>query len=71
MSEMGFKQPYRATHWMFRVRDGKEIFAYKFAKESPNTIILIHGVGSNGYLYNKTVDFPKQFHFDNIATEQI
>lgn len=54
LKEMGFEQIYKAEDYYFTVRDKKKIFAYKFPKKSDNTIILIHGVASTGYLYNKT-----------------
>ncbi|MCH8568392.1 MAG: alpha/beta hydrolase [Balneolales bacterium] len=54
IAEMGFEQVYKSENHFFTVRDDKNIFAYRFAKQSDNTIILIHGVGSNAYLYNKT-----------------
>ena len=52
--DMGFEQVYKTEAYHFTVRDKKKLFAYKFPKKSDNTIILIHGVASNGYLYNKT-----------------
>lgn len=54
IADMGFEQVYKSETRFFTVRDDKKIFAYKFAQESDNTIILIHGVGSNAYMYNKT-----------------
>ena len=54
IKEMGFEQIYRAEDYYFTVRDKKKIFAYKFPKKSDNTIILVHGVASSAYLYNKT-----------------
>lgn len=54
IKEMGFEQVYKAEAYYFTVRDKKKMFAYKFPKKSDNTIILIHGVKSTGYLYNKT-----------------
>ena len=54
IKEMGFEQVYKPKDYFFTVRDKKRIFAYKYPKKSENTIILIHGVASNGYLYNKT-----------------
>lgn len=54
IKEMGFEQVYKAGEYYFTVRDKKKIFAYKFPEKSDNTIILIHGVASTGYLYNKT-----------------
>ncbi len=52
--EMGFEQVYKSEHCSFTVRDNKKIFAYRFPNQSDNTIILIHGVGSSAYMYNKT-----------------
>jgi len=54
IADMGFEQVYKVENRLFTVRDGKRIFAYWFAKQSDNTIIFIHGVGSNAYMYNKT-----------------
>jgi alpha-beta hydrolase superfamily lysophospholipase len=54
IADMGFEQVYISENHFFTVRDNKKIFAYRFAKQSDNTIILIHGVGSNAYMYNKT-----------------
>jgi pimeloyl-ACP methyl ester carboxylesterase len=54
IAEMGFEQIYKSKNRFFTVRDDKKIFAYRFAKQFNNTIILIHGVGSSAYLYNKT-----------------
>jgi len=54
MAEMGFEQVYKSENHFFTVRDNKQIFAYRLAKPSDHTIILIHGVGSNAYMYNKT-----------------
>jgi len=53
-SEMGFEQVYETENYTFTTRDNTKIFAYKFPNSSQNTIILIHGVGSSAYLYNKT-----------------
>jgi alpha-beta hydrolase superfamily lysophospholipase len=54
IADMGFKQVYKSENRFFTVHDDKRIFAYRFAKQSDNTIILIHGVGSSAYMYNKT-----------------
>ena len=54
IADMGFKQVYKSENHYFTLRDNKKIFAYRFAKQSDNTILLIHGVGSNAYMYNKT-----------------
>jgi len=53
-AEMGFEQVYETENYTFTTRDNTKIFAYKFPNSSQNTIILIHGVGSSAYLYNKT-----------------
>ncbi len=53
-AEMGFEQVYQSEPHIFIVRDSKRIFAYRFPNRSENTIILIHGVGSTAFLYNKT-----------------
>lgn len=58
--EMGFEQVYKSENRFFTVRDNKKIFAYRFANQSDNTIILIHGVGSNAYMYNKTAGLLKE-----------
>ena len=52
-AEMGLEQPNKTQNHYFITRDKKKIFAYKFPKKSPNTIILIHGVKSKAYLHNK------------------
>lgn len=54
MADMGFEQVYKAEDYYFTTRDNKKIFAYKFPKKSNTTIILLHGVVSTAYLYNKT-----------------
>ena len=54
IADRGFEPVYKSEKHYFQVRDNKKIYAYKIPKQSPNTIILIHGVASNAYLYNKT-----------------
>ena len=54
ISNMGFEQVYKVENRLFTARDSKKIFAYRFAKQSENTIILIHGVKSNAYKYIQT-----------------
>lgn len=54
IADMGFEQVYKSESRHFIVRDTKRIFAYRFPSQSKNTIILIHGVASNAYMYNKT-----------------
>ena len=54
IADMGFEQVYKSETRYFTVRDNKRIFAYKFPNRSEITIILIHGVASSAYMYNKT-----------------
>ncbi len=54
IADMGFEQVYKSETRYFTVRDNKRIFAYRFPNRSENTIVLIHGVKSNAYKYNKT-----------------
>lgn len=54
ITDMGFEQVYKSETRYFTVRDNKRIFAYRFPDRSENTIVLIHGVGSSAYMYNKT-----------------
>ncbi len=54
IADMGFEQVYKNEPKKFIMRDGASLFARTFAKESNITIILLHGVLSNSYLYNKT-----------------
>ena len=44
----------KTVNYYFTVRDNHKLFAYKFPKESPNTIILIHGVASDAIELLKT-----------------
>lgn len=54
IAEMGFEQVYQHTPVKFRMKDGKSLFARKFAQNSKTTLILIHGVLSNSFPMNKT-----------------
>ncbi len=54
MADLGFEQVYQAQNRFFTTKDNTRIFAFKFGEGSENTIILIHGVASSAYLYNKT-----------------
>lgn len=51
---------YKFKKLHFTVRDNKRIFAYKFSANSNNTIILIHGVKSNGEKYNRTAGLLRE-----------
>ena len=44
----------KTVNYYFTVRDNHKLFAYKFPKESPSTIILIHGVASDAIELLKT-----------------
>lgn len=54
IADMGFEQVYKSETRYFTVRNNKRIFAYRFPNQSENTIVLIHGVASSSYMYNKT-----------------
>lgn len=60
IAEMGFEQVYKSENRFFTIRDYKKIFAYRFTYPSDNTIILIHGVGSSAYMYNKTASLIQE-----------
>lgn len=60
LKDMGFEQIYKPEDHFFKVRDNKKLFAYKFSAKSENTIILLHGVGNNAYLYNKTAGLLRE-----------
>lgn len=45
---------YKAKDCYFKVRDHKKIYAAEFKSASRNTIILIHGVGTDAAYYNST-----------------
>ena len=51
---------YKTVNYFFTARDKHKIFAYKFPKQSPNTIILIHGVKSGANDYLKTAGMLQQ-----------
>ena len=54
IADLGFEQVYNNTPQKFLMRDGKQLFSYKYEKESNTTIILLHGVLSSAFLMNKT-----------------
>lgn len=54
ISEIGFEQIYKSEPYHFVMKDGKKLVANRFPKESNSTIVLVHGVGSSSFLYNKT-----------------
>jgi non-heme chloroperoxidase len=54
LADIGFEQTYENVKLTYVMRDGKNLFAYKYPSKSKNTIILLHGALSTAYLYNKT-----------------
>ena len=59
-ADLGFEQVYSNSSQKFRMRDGKQLFSYKYEKESNTTIILLHGVLSSAYLMNKTAGLLRE-----------
>ncbi len=53
IADMGFEQVYKDEPCKYTLRDGAYLFAQKYPRESKTTIILLHGVLSNSYTYNK------------------
>lgn len=61
LAELGFAQVYPNVPQTFAMRDGKNLFAYKYPREgSRTTIILLHGVLSGAYLMNKTAGLLRE-----------
>lgn len=60
LADLGFEQVYKSENYYFKARDNRKIFAYRYPTKSPNTIILLHGVGSSAYMYNKTAGLLQQ-----------
>lgn len=59
-ADLGFEQVYSNSSQKFQMRDGKQLFSYKYEKESNTTIILLHGVLSSAYLMNKTAGLLRE-----------
>lgn len=54
LQDLGFEQPYNYREHVFSLADGGQIYARRFGAESADlTILVIHGVLSNGFTYNK------------------
>ncbi|MFK7845879.1 MAG: alpha/beta hydrolase [Rhodothermales bacterium] len=53
IADMGFEQVYSSTPHTFTMRDGKRLHAQQFEGSSSTTILVLHGVASSGYLYNR------------------
>ncbi len=68
IADLGFEQVYSNTPQKFLMRDGKELFSYKYEKESNTTIILLHGVLSSAFLMNKTSGLLREVTNNEIIT---
>jgi pimeloyl-ACP methyl ester carboxylesterase len=53
LADMGLEQIFVYEPFNISLRDGGHIFARKYLKDSETTIILLHGVLSNSYFFNK------------------
>lgn len=52
-ADIGFDQVYESEPCKYVLRDGGYLFAQKYPSNSKTTIILLHGVLSSSYTYNK------------------
>lgn len=52
-ADLGLEQVNTFIETTFEAKDGEKIYARHFQAESNTTILLLHGVLSNSYLYNK------------------
>ena len=53
IADLGIEQVYKSEPHRFTMRDSKKLFASKFSKQSDTTILLLHGILSSSYTYNK------------------
>ncbi len=60
IADLGFEQQYENSNRKFAMRDGKELFAFTYARESNTTVILLHGVLSGAYMMNKTAGLIRE-----------
>lgn len=60
IADLGFEQIYNNVPQKLTMRDGKQLFSYKYESESETTIILLHGVLSSAYMMNKTAGLLKE-----------
>jgi alpha-beta hydrolase superfamily lysophospholipase len=60
LADSRFKEVCKTNSHFFITRDKKKIFSYQLPGKSPNTIILIHGVKSDGSDYLKTAQLLQQ-----------
>ncbi len=60
IADLGFEQIYKNVPQKFTMRDGKQLFSYKYESESETTIILLHGVLSGAYMMNRTAGLLRE-----------
>ena len=60
IADLGFEQVYKNVPQKFTMRDGKQLFSYKYESDSKITIILLHGILSSAYMMNKTAGLLKE-----------
>lgn len=53
LSELGLEQVYKNEDRWFPLRDGGYIFAKRYPHDSNRTIILLHGITGNNFLFNR------------------
>ncbi|HMQ06888.1 MAG TPA: alpha/beta hydrolase [Saprospiraceae bacterium] len=56
INDLGYDQIYPAQDYYFTVRDSQEIFSKRFPAPSNHTIVLIPGVASSAFLFNRTAE---------------
>jgi len=59
-ADLGFEQPNSFEEVFFEARDGETLFARHFSSESNTTILLLHGVLGESYLFNKMSGLLRQ-----------
>ncbi len=70
IADLGFEQIYKNVPQKFLMRDGKQLFSYKYQHDGNTTIILLHGVLSSAYMMNKTSGLLKEAtHSEVIALD--
>jgi len=68
LADMGFEQVSETVPRQFEMSDHKRIFGYRFPKESPNTVVLLHGVASSAYVYNRTATLLREATQSEVYT---
>ena len=67
IADIGFEQPNSFETVKFKMRDGVQINGQRYAHSSNKTLLLLHGVLSSSYTYNKTAGLLR----DNLQAEVI